>query len=157
MISFEVGGFIFNYRVAAVCRRAGHVLLVQQEGMDFWFLPGGRCEAGESSRDALRRELREELSVNVRVEGLLWVVENFFELGDRSFHELSLYYECFLPDNFHRVDLDTCYPWTEVNGTSFVFKWFPIWELSDVNLLPAFLKQGLQRSPEHVQHLICRG
>mgnify|MGYP001240365228 CR=1 FL=1 len=157
MISFEVGDFIFNYRVAAVCRRAGRVLMVQQEGTDFWFLPGGRCEAGESSRDALRRELREELAVDVRIEGLLWVVENFFELGGRSFHELSLYYECLLPESFHRVDLDTSYPWAEVNGTAFVLRWFPISGLSEIKLLPEFLQQGLQHPPEHVQHLICRG
>ncbi len=34
-----------------------------------WELPGGKVEAGESSRDALRRECREELGIEVTVGG----------------------------------------------------------------------------------------
>jgi 8-oxo-dGTP diphosphatase len=55
--------------VAAVIRRGEDLLVCQRPlhkrhgGM--WEFPGGKCEPGESDADALRRELREELGVDV--------------------------------------------------------------------------------------------
>jgi 8-oxo-dGTP diphosphatase len=50
----------------------GHTLLAQQRAYPAaaagkWELPGGRVEAGESDVDAVRRECKEELGVDVRV------------------------------------------------------------------------------------------
>lgn len=50
--------------VAAVIRRNGRLLLVEEQGPDdataAWMLPGGRVEPGETLIDALRREVAEE-------------------------------------------------------------------------------------------------
>jgi len=57
--------------VAALLRRDGRTLFARRVKDDaigrVWEFPGGRVEAGESLRDALARELREELGVSVRV------------------------------------------------------------------------------------------
>ena len=55
--------------VAGVLRDAqARVLLAQRpQGKDhagLWEFPGGKCEPGEEPRDALRRELREELAID---------------------------------------------------------------------------------------------
>src|SRR5579859_2392880 len=92
VISFDVGPARFNYRVAGVVIHDGHVLLQTIDGFDFWFLPGGRCEANECSSATLAREMREECGEAVTVERLLWVAENFFTLNGRPFHELGFYY-----------------------------------------------------------------
>lgn len=47
-----------------VCRRPPH----KRHG-DLWEFPGGKCEPGESDADAARRELREELGVEVLAVG----------------------------------------------------------------------------------------
>lgn len=54
--------------------RAGHVFLVHRSPSKAWFpdvwdLPGGHVEPGESSRQALVRELREELGVKITPPG----------------------------------------------------------------------------------------
>ena len=43
----------------------------------------------ENSKDAIVREMQEEIGARVNVHRLLWVVENFFEYNARSFHELN--------------------------------------------------------------------
>lgn len=54
--------------------RAGRVLLVHRSPAklsqpDVWDLPGGHLEAGEDSRQALARELREEINVAISLPG----------------------------------------------------------------------------------------
>ena len=50
-------------RVSAILRWQGRVLLCRQEkpGKEYWLLPGGGVDVGETLIEALRRELREEL------------------------------------------------------------------------------------------------
>lgn len=56
---------------AAVIQRQGRVLLAQRrrEGLlgGLWEFPGGKVEAGESLPESLRREIREELGVEIEV------------------------------------------------------------------------------------------
>ena len=60
---------------AAVVREAGRVLLAQRLDGDslagFWEFPGGKIEPGEDPREAVARELREELGIDVRVGEVL--------------------------------------------------------------------------------------
>lgn len=61
---------------AAVIRDAANRLLIAQRKSDamlggLWEFPGGKCRAGEALPDCLRRELREELGIEVEVGPLL--------------------------------------------------------------------------------------
>lgn len=54
--------------VGGLCQSAdGRILLVNPTYKDLWDLPGGILEADESPVAGLRREIREELSVDCRV------------------------------------------------------------------------------------------
>jgi len=60
---------------AAVIRREGRVLIGLRKRKDrfggLWEFPGGKVDSGEEPAAALRRELREELGLEVRVGNLL--------------------------------------------------------------------------------------
>jgi mutator protein MutT len=61
--------------VAAVIEQDGRFLVTRRQAgvhlAGIWEFPGGKIDADETHTDALRRELREELDVDVTVGGLL--------------------------------------------------------------------------------------
>ncbi|WP_313949960.1 NUDIX hydrolase, partial [Frankia casuarinae] len=58
---------------ALIRDEAGRLLLVDPTYKPDWDLPGGMAEANEPPRDALRRELKEELGLDPQVGDLLCV------------------------------------------------------------------------------------
>ena len=80
---------------AAVVVREGRVLLTQRKTgthlAGAWEFPGGKVEAGEDPREALRRELREEIGVQGRVGEILDVTFHRYEDADKAV--LLLFFE----------------------------------------------------------------
>jgi ADP-ribose pyrophosphatase YjhB (NUDIX family) len=65
-------------------RADGRLLLVRQESLDKWVLPGGEVNDDETLREGARRELREESGVDVEYEGLGVLGEVTFRCGDHE-------------------------------------------------------------------------
>ena len=64
--------------VAAIIRKDDKILATQRgygEWKDWWEFPGGKMEAGETPEEALKREIREELSTEISVDEFLCTVE----------------------------------------------------------------------------------
>lgn len=79
--------------VAAVIMKEGKVFATQRgygEFKDGWEFPGGKVEAGESPEEALRREIREELEVEVNVGDLIDTIEYDYP----AFHLSMKCYAC---------------------------------------------------------------
>ena len=79
--------------VAAIIQRDGAYFATQRgygefEGM--WELPGGKIEPGESSENALKREIQEELGVDIVIEDLICTTEYDYP----SFHLTMHCYIC---------------------------------------------------------------
>lgn len=78
--------------VAAIIQRDGLVYATQRgygEWKDWWEFPGGKVEGHESREEALIREIREELTAEVKVRQQLCTVEYDYP----TFH---LIMHCFL-------------------------------------------------------------
>jgi 8-oxo-dGTP diphosphatase len=67
-------------RVSAILRWRGRVLLCRHEkaGREYWLLPGGGVNSGESLVNALHRELSEEIGIDdeLPVEGPVAIVDS---------------------------------------------------------------------------------
>jgi 8-oxo-dGTP diphosphatase len=79
--------------VEGVCLREGRILLVKgNRGLtkDRWTLPGGFVRFGESPRDGVLRELREEIGVHATIEELIDVRS---KLGQHTcLHWIMIFY-----------------------------------------------------------------
>jgi 8-oxo-dGTP diphosphatase len=67
-------------RVSALLRWQGRILLCRHEkpGKEYWLLPGGGVDSGESLVDALQRELLEEVGLQdeLPLEGPIAIVDS---------------------------------------------------------------------------------
>lgn len=63
----------------------GRLLMVKQthEENDIWMVPGGAIEEGETSEQALIREILEETGLIIEVNDLIWHVEEVSKRGMR--------------------------------------------------------------------------
>ena len=143
----------FKYRVAALAMYQGHVLIHQYEDYDYWSLPGGNVELGETTQEALKRELQEEANLDVTVDRLLWVHENYFVRksgwgAGRHIHELCFYY-------LVRMNTEKTFQFTGREGEKKLrFKWVLLDEINAYPLMPSFLKSRLQLLPGQTEHIV---
>jgi 8-oxo-dGTP pyrophosphatase MutT (NUDIX family) len=152
MITFDRDNIRFTNRIVGIAYDGNRVLLHRAISDDFWALPGGRAELLEPSPRTLIREMQEEIGVEVQVDRLLWVVENFFIHIGQSHHELGLYYLMHLPADS---------PLRDVAGFDghegeqrIIFEWHPVETLEDLPLYPKFLRIGLKALPTATAHMI---
>lgn len=110
--------------VAAIIRKGYKIFATQRgygEWKDWWEFPGGKMEVGETPEDALKREIREELSTEISVDEFLCTVEYDYP----AFH---LKMHCF---------------WCHIESGSLVLKeheaakWLSMNNLDSVEWLPA--------------------
>ncbi|MGF7238377.1 MAG: NUDIX hydrolase [Frankia sp.] len=81
----------------AIVRRGDDLLVYQGNdpalGETFYRPLGGGIEFGEKADEAVRREMREELAVELSQVSLLSIMENIFELFGRPHHEIVFLFE----------------------------------------------------------------
>lgn len=128
-----------SVRVSAVGDRDdGSILLCKFENLPFWMLPGGKAEPGETIDAALRRELREEASLEIEVSAFLGVIENHFQVSSDASLELGLYFRVAYPEAIGNVD---SFAGTE---SGLRFHWHRASSLPDIDLRPGLLRQLLR-------------
>lgn len=78
--------------VAAIIVKEKKVFAVQRGYGDYkgwWEFPGGKIEPGESPENALRREIREELDAEIRIE-------QYFATAEHDYPAFRLLMHCYL-------------------------------------------------------------
>lgn len=83
--------------VGAVIKKGGKVLLIKRRfepSKEKWSIPGGLVELGERVKDAVKREIYEEVGLDIRLIKLIDVVDNIIrdENGRVRYHYIILDY-----------------------------------------------------------------
>lgn len=96
-ILFKTNDFVFSYRVGGILIHNDKILLQKPINDDFAII-GGHVSSLETSVDALKREFKEELHVDIQVDNLLAIGEIFFPWGNKTCHQICFYYKVQLKD-----------------------------------------------------------
>lgn len=154
MISFKEDGKKFNFRVGAVIlsKDKKRVLLHKIDTYDFYLLPGGRVEWLESTIDAIKRELEEEIGLSNISPKPVGTFENFFSFMDLKFHEVSYNFVVELNDNHKELEKNKKFFGKE--GPKYIFEWFDIDKLDKVNLKPEILKDYILNYNQPISYSI---
>lgn len=155
-ITFKTPEGRFNHRTAGIILHEGKALVMKDQRSPYYYLPGGRISLHETSTEAILREIREEIGVEVKAERLCYVVESYFmeEVSGEKFHEVAFYY--LLAPSKELLDMGEEFQLLE-NGTKPLrFYWKPLSQLPELYLQPAFLKEKLSNLPVYPEHLVVR-
>ena len=119
-----------------VCIRNGKVLLCLPKDRSYSYLPGGHIEFGETGREALVREMKEETGLDATAGDLLGVVESSFVQKGEKHCEINLIYEMKVEveGKGRQWDVSSCEDWI-------CFDWVECDKIDSVNLLPPEMKQ----------------
>ncbi|GIU40746.1 DNA mismatch repair protein MutT [Shewanella sairae] len=84
-------------KLAWVLIRDGKLLAVRSKGKALFYLPGGKREAGESDEQALVREIKEELSVDLELSTIEYM-NTFTAQADGKAEGVSVKLTCYFAD-----------------------------------------------------------
>lgn len=144
---------LINLRVGAIILKDGKFLMVCSDRDDYLYSVGGRIQFGETSEEAVVREVEEETGVRMEIDRLGFVSEVYF-YGDapsnlgKTIYEVSFYYYMKVPEGFEPVSSDFMEGESEEH-----LRWVSAED--EIRMFPTFFKTELSH-PEHVVKYFMR-
>lgn len=140
---------ILNIRVGAIIMKDGKILMVGND-RDYLYSVGGRVKFGETAEEAVVREVFEETGVQMEIDRLGFVHENYF-YGDvpsnrnKLIYEISLFFYMKVPDAFAPISES----FMEDNSKEHLV-WVSLDE--DIPMYPQFFKTELKNPTNMIKH-----
>lgn len=109
--------------VAAIICKGDKIFATQRgygDWKDWWEFPGGKMETGETPEEALKREIKEELSADISVDEFITTVEYDYP----AFHLTMHCYLCTLLDEAMHLNEHEAARWLSKAELRSV-KWLP--------------------------------
>ena len=140
----------FRYKAAAVIIEEGALAFMTNPNEDYFYPLGGAVQFGETTEEAVLREVIEETGQQYEIDRLVCFHENFFSnsngvLRGLDCHEICLYY-LMKPKGKQfqsQIEDETVH-------------WIPIQELENHRVFPTFIPQILKGLDMGIQHIITK-
>ena len=124
--------------VAAIIKRNNQILIAKRSSGDYaglWEFPGGKIENNETSKNALIREIKEELEIDINIYEYLTCVEYDYP----KFHLSMECFICSLNNNTIQLHDHSAIKWIDINDDIKNINWVP----ADVLVVKAIQKYYL--------------
>jgi len=121
-----------NKRVSALVVRENKLLLIHRfkNGDEYWVIPGGGAEEGESLEDALKREVLEETGLKLVDHKLLG--------SDEGEEHIHYFYQCELTPGEPKIGGPELKDSSENNV--YILEWILVKNIANLNIYPNSVK-----------------
>ena len=136
---------IFGVRATGLVVQDEKLYLVKSPEGKYYTL-GGAIQLGETTEEAVLREMQEEIGIEVELGPLAFIVENQFTLQEKSYHQIEFLYLV--------TPLSEPVTYLEEGNSIRQCEWIAFTDLKNLDLNPAFLKTELVVWKGQLQHFI---
>lgn len=150
-IQFKSDKIMFNCRVNGVCIKDNKIFLSKLKDDAYWTFVGGKVEFGEATDTAVLREYKEEVGVNLQVDKLIALIENFFDLQGQSWHQYIFFYQ--LRDDNNELEFFDGERQVLDNKDG-IYKWVDLSDLDNIAIKPDCSSEILKELPQNIRHFI---
>ena len=151
---FEIDNNICDLRVAGILIKNNKIVVQRDKNGSEYAIPGGHVKIGETTKEALIREYKEETGADVKCERLLWTEECFWEWNGKKAHNICFYYLINLCEGAIIPDKDEFLP--HKDNSNVVLGWMPLKNIEDIIIYPEFLKMEIHNLEECPKHFISK-
>lgn len=127
----------FKLRVSAILIKNGKILVHEGKKFKGFCFPGGHVELGETTSEAIKREMQEELNIEVNIADIFCINENIYTNNLNTvcqeinyYYKVELLFDVLSDEPFEIIELD------KGIEKKHKFHWIPITELVESNLQP---------------------
>lgn len=141
-IYIKKSNYNFNARATAIITFNDKILLQKRINDNYWALPGGKIKIGETSLEAIYRELFEELNItNIHTAELIDITEYFFKISQTFTHQYIFTYDISLT-NYKEI-IEENFAGKEKD---LLFKWFSLKNIDWTQIKPDYLSEQLVKT-----------
>lgn len=153
-IAVKIEGVDFMCRSCAVVMHDGKILFQKRRNDKYWALPGGKIEVLETTKEAVTRELKEELDItDITVGDVISVTENFFECNGNRVHQYIFAHK--VTFNYPKYnDVEGTFDGSE-EGKDVIFTWVKKDDLVNTPIKPDYVVNQLLNGESGIQFSTC--
>lgn len=141
----------FRLRACGIIIDNNRVLMSKNIEDDYYYAVGGGIHHGETSEQAVIREVQEETGLTLEIDRLLFIHENLFKSSKPDVatlcHEVSFYY--LMKYNGESVVSGS----KNMYGVDELVEWIDLQKYDQIQAYPLFYAQLKDGIPENCQHI----
>lgn len=132
----------FHVRTCGIIKQENKFLIMRVNKTPYYHIPGGHIEIGEDSKQAVIREIKEEIGCDVKEARLFSIQENFWTRNNKKCHGIEFYY---IIKPKQQLPMQDCEKIENDKGEEKLlnFKWVTLEELKEIDLRPSNIKDML--------------
>ena len=132
----------FHVRTCGIIKQENKFLIMRVNKTPYYHIPGGHIEIGEDSKQAVIREIKEEIGCDVKEAKLFSIEENFWTRNNKKCHGIEFFY---IIKPKQQLQMQDCEKIENDKGEEKLlhFKWVTLEEIKEIDLRPSNIKDML--------------